>query len=66
MTAPIKFEEKELAQFLFMAKGSIEELLNQLYVALYQNCISKNTFNHFSKKADEIGRLVGDLVNHID
>ena len=61
----MKLKEKELAQFLFMAKGSIGELLNQLYVAYYQNCISKNTFNHLSRKTDEIGRLVGDLVNHL-
>ena len=65
MNASIKFEEKELAQFLFMAKGSIGELLNQLYVAFYQDCISEETFNHFSKAVDQIGRLTGGLMNNL-
>ncbi len=56
---------REFLQFLAVAKGSSGEVRAQLYVALDQNYIDKNTFESLSAISIEIGRLLGGLMNYL-
>ncbi len=56
---------REFHQFLAVAKGSSGEVRAQLYVALDQNYIDKNTFESLSAISIEIGRLLGGLMNYL-
>ena len=55
----------EFIQFLSIAKGSVGEVGAQLYVALDQGYIDEETFKRLSKKAAEIGRMTGKLMNYL-
>ena len=56
---------REFLQFLAVAKGSSGEVRAQLYVALDQDYIDKNTFETLSAISIEIGRLLGGLMNYL-
>ena len=56
---------REFLQFLSIAKGSSAEVRTQLYVALDQNYIDKNTFETLSAISIEIGNLIGGLMNYL-
>ena len=56
---------REFIQFLSVAKGSTSEVRAQLYVALDQDYIGKNTFETLSAVSIEIGSLIGGLMNYI-
>jgi four helix bundle protein len=55
----------EFMQFLAIAKGSAGEVKSQLYVAVDQNYISKETFDLLLALAAETGRLIGGLMNYL-
>ena len=57
--------DKEFAQFLFIAKGSIAEVQSLLYVALDQDFIDKTGFTSAYDKADEIARILSGLITAI-
>ena len=56
---------REFLQFLTVAKGSSGEVRAQLYIALDQDYIDKNTFETLSAISIEIGRLLGGLMNYL-
>ncbi|MCH6559750.1 four helix bundle protein [candidate division KSB1 bacterium] len=56
---------REFLQFLAVAKGSSGEVRAQLYVALDQDYIDKNTFETLSAISIEIGSLIGGLMNYL-
>ncbi len=56
---------REFLQFLAVAKGSSGEVRAQLYVALDQDYIDKNTFETLSAISIEIGNLIGGLMNYL-
>ena len=56
---------REFLQFLSVAKGSNGEVRAQLYVALDQDYIDKNTFETLSAISIEIGRLLGGFMNYL-
>ncbi len=56
---------REFLQFLAVAKGSSSEVRAQLYIALDQDYIDKNTFETLSAISIEIGRLLGGLMNYL-
>jgi len=56
---------REFLQFLTVAKGSSGEVRAQLYIALDQDYINKNTFETLSAISIEIGNLIGGLMNYL-
>ena len=56
---------REFLQFLAVAKGSSGEVRAQLYVALDQDYIDKNTFETLSAISIEIGSFIGGLMNYL-
>ena len=56
---------KEFVQFLSIAKGSVGEVRSQLYVALDQNYIPKETFTRLYFMATEISRLISGLMKYL-
>ncbi len=56
---------REFFQFLTVAKGSSGEVRAQLYIALDQDYIDKNTFETLSAISIEIGNLIGGLMNYL-
>jgi len=56
---------REFIQFLAIAKGSAGEVKSQLYIAIDQNYIDKETFDRLFALAAETGRLIGGLINYL-
>src|SRR6266508_5946862 len=55
----------EFVQFLSIAKGSAGEVKSQLYVALDQCYIDKETFAQLFALAAETGRMIGGLMIYL-
>ena len=51
----------EFHQFIVIAKGSCAEVRSQLYVAQDVGYITQNQFEHTSKLAEEVSRIIGGL-----
>ena len=56
---------KEFIQFLYISKGSSAETKSQLYRALDQNYITRESFTELYYKADEIGFMIGKLIQYL-
>ncbi|MEX1276146.1 MAG: four helix bundle protein [Bacteroidota bacterium] len=56
---------KEFIQFLSTAKGSAAEVRSQLFVALDQNYITKETFRELSDTSSEISRMLSGLMTYL-
>ena len=57
--------DKDFANFLNMALGSVAETKSHLYLALDLNYLSQLQFEKIYEKLDEIGRMVFALNNHL-
>lgn len=57
--------DKEFANFLNMARGSVEEVQSHLYVALDQSYIEQTDFSHLYDLLEEISRMVVALSQHL-
>ena len=57
---------KEFCNFLYIAKGSAGEVKSQLYIALDQEYITRDEFDHIYNKADESGRLIAGLAKYLN
>ncbi|MCW9054567.1 MAG: four helix bundle protein [Candidatus Pacebacteria bacterium] len=53
---------KELTNFLFIAKGSCGEVRSMLYVALELKCITKADFDEMYKMSVEISKMLSGLI----
>jgi four helix bundle protein len=56
---------REFAQFLAMAKGSVGELKSQFYIALDAGFIDDSEFTALYGQADEIGKLIAGLRRYL-
>jgi four helix bundle protein len=57
--------DKEFANFLKMAHGSVSEVQSHLYVALDLNYLSQATFNELNGLLDEVSRMTVVLAQHL-
>jgi four helix bundle protein len=56
---------REFIRFLTIAKGSVGEVRSQLYVALGQDYITKETFDRLFDLASETARMIGGLIKYL-
>lgn len=56
---------KEFIQFLSIAKGSVSEVESQLYVTFDQEYLNKEEFDQLSDLADEVGKMIVDLMKYL-
>ena len=56
---------KELRQFLTVAKGSAGEVKAQLYVALDAGFIDQEQFSRLCSMATEVGKLMGGFIRYL-
>jgi four helix bundle protein len=55
----------EFVQFLAVAKGSVGEVIAQLYVASDQGYITREEFDRLIALATETGRRIGALMSYL-
>ncbi len=56
---------KEFIQFLAVAKGSLGEVMSQLYVAFDQNYLTESQFKQLYNLAAETSKLIGGLMKYL-
>jgi len=56
---------KEFANFLSIAHASVAEVQSHLYVALDQNYVSQEDFEHLYSCADEISRMIQGFSKYL-
>jgi four helix bundle protein len=54
----------EFIQFLAIAKGSVGEVRAQLYIAVDQAYLNRETFDRIFLLANEVGNMIGGLMNY--
>jgi len=57
--------DREFVQFIAMAKGSSAEVRAQLYVALDQGYVDRETFDHVSGFTIQISRMLSGLMKYL-
>lgn len=55
----------EFVQFLAMAKGSVGEVVSQLYVARDQKYITSDEFDRLSELARDTARMISGLMSYL-
>jgi len=56
---------KEFAQFLFLAHGSVAEVQSALYIALDQKYITKESFEVLYTDCSEVSRMISGLIGYL-
>lgn len=57
---------KDYRRFLLMARGSLEEVKYQLFLAKELKYIDENKYNEIYAIMDEVGRLLSGLIKKLD
>jgi four helix bundle protein len=60
-----RLSDKEFANFLNIARGSVAEVQSHLYVALDLAYISQENFSKLYELLEEIGRMIVALAKHL-
>lgn len=61
-----RFTYKDYKSFLIMARGSLAETQNHLYIALDLKYLSEDEFNKLYELSSEIYRLLNGLITHLN
>ena len=56
---------KEFIQFLFISKSSAAEVQSQLYVALDQQYITRETFDKIYSQAEKVSKLNSGFIKYL-
>jgi four helix bundle protein len=57
--------DREFAQFLYVAKGSISELQSQFYVALDLGYLNQEEFDNLYGQAEEVVKLISGFIRYL-
>jgi len=57
--------DKEFIRFLYIARGSAGEVQSQLYILLDLGYISREEFDKFYVKADDISKLISGFIRYL-
>jgi four helix bundle protein len=60
-----RHSNKEVAQFLFISKGSVSEVQSIFYVALDQTYINRDSFNKIYSQVEKVSKLTSGLINYL-
>lgn len=57
--------DKDFANFLNIALGSVAETKSHMYLALDLGYVDQTSFNEIYEKLDEVGRMIFGLIEHL-
>lgn len=57
--------DKDFANFLNIALGSVAETKSHMYLALDLEYVEQTSFNEIYEKLDEVGRMIFGLIDHL-
>jgi len=60
-----RYNLQDTAHFCVMARGSLNETLDQLYVALDEGYISQETFEALYEQGREVERVLNGYIAHL-
>lgn len=60
-----KNNNNEFIRFLKIAKGSLGEVRNQLYITLEVDYITKSEFNDLNKQLIDLSNQIGSFINYL-
>lgn len=55
----------EFIQYLYIAKGSVGEVVSQLYVAMDQGYLVQKEFDEIHGLAGDISKMIGGLIEYL-
>jgi four helix bundle protein len=61
-----KNNNNEFIRFLKIAKGSVGEVRNQLYIALAVNYISEQEFDKINKELEDLANQIGGFIVYLE
>lgn len=56
---------KEFIQFLYVSRGSLQEVKSQIYRSQHRKYIDDELFNQFVDKISEVTRLLNGLIKYL-
>jgi four helix bundle protein len=61
-----KNNNNEFIRFLGMAKGSVGEVRNQLYIALAIKYVVQEEFDHLQAELDQLSKQIGGFLKYLE
>lgn len=61
-----KNNNNEFIRFLKIAKGSVGEVRNQLYIAWTIGYIDKNKFEHLTAEFGDLAKQIGSFISYLE